>query len=37
MPTPTTPHAPMDRTIRFVTEHGYKPVFLQDGFLGGPK
>jgi hypothetical protein len=27
----------MDRAIRFVTEHGYKPVFLQDGLLGGPE
>jgi hypothetical protein len=26
----------MDRAIRFVTQHGYQPVFLQDGFLGGP-
>jgi hypothetical protein len=26
----------LDRAIKFVTEHGYKPVFLQDGFLGGP-
>lgn len=24
----------MERAIAFVTEHGYKPVFLQDGFLG---
>jgi hypothetical protein len=27
----------LDRAIRFVTEDGYKPVFLQDGFLGGPE
>lgn len=26
----------MDRAIGFVTERGYRPVFLQDGFLGGP-
>jgi hypothetical protein len=26
----------MDRAIGFVTRHGYKPVFLQEGFLGGP-
>jgi hypothetical protein len=27
----------MDRAIGFLTQHGYKPVFLQDGFLGGPE
>lgn len=27
----------MDRAIGFLTERGYKPVFLQDGFLGGPE
>jgi hypothetical protein len=27
----------MDRAVRFVTEHDYQPVFLQDGFLGGPE
>ncbi len=26
----------LDRAIGFLTERGYKPVFLQDGFLGGP-
>jgi hypothetical protein len=26
----------MDRAIKFLTERGYTPVFLQDGFLGGP-
>lgn len=26
----------MDRAIGFVAQHGHKPVFLQDGFLGGP-
>lgn len=26
----------MDRAIEFATSRGYKPVFLQDGFLGGP-
>jgi hypothetical protein len=24
------------RAIELVTSHGYQPVFLQDGFLGGP-
>jgi len=27
----------LDRAIGFLTKHGYKPVFLQDGFLGGPE
>jgi hypothetical protein len=26
----------MDKAIRFVTERGYKPVFLHEGFLGAP-
>jgi hypothetical protein len=26
----------LDRAIGFVAQKGYKPVFLQDGFLGGP-
>ena len=26
----------LDATIRWVTEHGYKPVFYHDGFLGAP-
>jgi hypothetical protein len=26
----------MERAIRFLADRGYKPVFLQDGFLGGP-
>ncbi len=26
----------MDRAIGFVTQRGYKAVYLQDGFLGGP-
>jgi hypothetical protein len=26
----------MERAIELVTRRGYKPVFLQDGFLGGP-
>ena len=25
----------LDATIRWVTEHGYKPVFFHEGFLGG--
>jgi hypothetical protein len=25
----------LDAAIRWVTEHGYKPVFLHEGFLGG--
>jgi len=25
----------LDAALRWVTEHGYKPAFLQDGFLGG--
>ena len=25
----------LDRAIRWVTEHGYKPVFFHEGFLGG--
>lgn len=27
----------LDRAIGWLTEHGYQPVFLQDGFLGGPE
>ncbi len=27
----------LDRAIGFLTQRGYKPVFLQDGFLGGPE
>ncbi|MHC4692277.1 MAG: hypothetical protein ACYS67_06020 [Planctomycetota bacterium] len=26
----------LDAAIRWVTEHGYKPVFFHEGFLGGP-
>jgi hypothetical protein len=26
----------MDRTIRFVTERGYKPVFFHEGLMGAP-
>lgn len=26
----------MDKTLRFVTERGYKPVWLHEGFLGAP-
>ena len=26
----------LDDAIRWVTEHGYKPVFFHEGFLGGP-
>jgi hypothetical protein len=26
----------LDTAIRWVTEHGYRPVFLHDGFLGAP-
>ncbi len=26
----------LDTAIRFVTEHGYRPVFYHEGFLGGP-
>ena len=26
----------LDTAIRWVTEHGYKPVFFHEGFLGGP-
>ncbi len=26
----------LDTTIRWVTEHGYKPVFYHEGFLGAP-
>ncbi len=26
----------LDAAIRFVTERGYEPVFLHEGFLGGP-
>ena len=25
----------LDTAIRWVTEHGYKPVFLHEGLLGG--
>jgi len=28
--------ARLDATIRWVTEHGYKPIFFHEGFLGGP-
>ena len=27
----------LDEAIRFVTEHGYKPVFFHEGFLGCPE
>jgi len=27
--------ARMDAAIRWVTENGYEPVFLHEGFLGG--
>ncbi len=27
----------LDAAIRWVTEHGYKPVFFHEGFLGGPQ
>lgn len=27
----------LDVAIRWVTEHGYKPVFFHEGFLGGPQ
>ncbi|MGQ9732532.1 MAG: hypothetical protein ACUVX8_14820 [Candidatus Zipacnadales bacterium] len=27
----------LDTTIRWVTEHGYKPVFFHEGFLGAPE
>lgn len=27
----------LDTAIRWVTEHGYKPVFLHEGFLGAPE
>jgi len=27
----------LDAAIRWVTEHGYKPVFFHEGFLGGPE
>jgi len=27
----------LDTAIRWVTEHGYKPVFFHEGFLGGPE
>ena len=27
----------LDTAIRWVTEHGYKPVFYHEGFLGAPK
>jgi len=26
----------LDAAIRWVTEHGYRPVFFHEGFLGGP-
>ena len=26
----------LDTAIRWVTEHGYKPVFFHEGFLGAP-
>ncbi len=26
----------LDTAIRWVTEHGYKPVFFHEGFMGGP-
>ncbi|MBM3334219.1 hypothetical protein FJY63_06120, partial [Candidatus Sumerlaeota bacterium] len=26
----------LDTAIRWVTEHGYKPVFYHEGFMGGP-
>ena len=25
----------LDTTLRWVTDHGYKPVFFHEGFLGG--
>ena len=27
----------LDTAIRWVTEHGYEPVFFHEGFLGGPE
>jgi hypothetical protein len=27
----------LDTAIRWVTEHGYQPVFFHEGFLGGPE
>jgi len=27
----------LETAIRWVTEHGYKPVFFHEGFLGGPE
>jgi len=27
----------LDVAVRWVTEHGYKPVFFHEGFLGGPE
>lgn len=27
----------LDTTIRWMTEHGYAPVFFHEGFLGGPE
>lgn len=27
----------LDATLRWVTEHGYKPVFFHEGFLGAPE
>ncbi len=27
----------LDAAIRWVTEHGYEPVFFHEGFLGGPE
>lgn len=29
--------ARLDTALRWVTEHGYKPVFLHEGFLGAPE
>jgi len=26
----------LDAAIRWVTDHGYRPVFLHEGFLGAP-
>jgi hypothetical protein len=25
----------LEATIQWVTEHGYKPIFFHEGFLGG--
>jgi len=27
----------LDVTLRWVTEHGFKPVFFHEGFLGAPE